>query len=71
MLKYINVKPMLKELIDVKLEKFVMDAIAKSKTKIDDAVGPIVYQAIEKEALEYIDNVDLEELLGVKEEKTA
>ena len=70
-LKYINVKPMIKELVDVHLEKFVMDAVAKSKTKIDDAVVPLMYSALEKQALDSIEKLDLEAMFKLNEEEKA
>lgn len=69
LLKYINIKPMLKDAIDIHLEKLIMSAVAKSSTKIDDAVVPLVYAAIEKEALDAIDKVNLEELFKIEETK--
>ncbi len=68
-LKYVNLKGMIKEAVDVHLEKFIMDAVAKSETKIDDGVVPLVYAAIEKQALTAIDEADIEELLGLKDEE--
>lgn len=71
-LKFVNVKGMALEAVDIHLEKFVMAAVAKSENKIDDAVVPLIYQAIEKEALEYInENLDPAKLLGKLDEPKA
>ena len=68
LLKYINIKPMLKELVDVHLEKFIMDAVKKSENKIDDAVVPLVYVAMEQEVLAKIEALDFEAMFKLKEE---
>lgn len=67
LLKYINLKPMLIELVDVQLEKFVMEAVAESKNKIDDAVVPMVYQALEAKAIAKIQAFDVQKFLEEKE----
>jgi hypothetical protein len=68
--KYINIKGLLVETIDVVLEEAVMNAVTKSTTKIDDAYAPIFYPILEKELLKLVeDKLDLEKLLGLKDEE--
>jgi len=67
-LKFVNVKGMLLELVDEKLEKEIDRIVAKTSNSWDDSAKALIYPVLEKELLEVINELDLEALLGLKEE---
>lgn len=66
--KYLDVKGLVMELLDETLEKAIMEAVEKSETKVDDTFVPMIYPLVEAEILKQIEEkLDLEKILGLEE----
>ncbi len=66
-LKFVDLKGLLKELVDVKLEAEIDRIVAKTDNVLDDSMKAMLYPILEKEALEAIEKLDFEKLLGLSE----
>lgn len=68
-LKFVDLKGLTKEAIDIHLDAFLERVVANSKNTIDDSAKALLYPIVEKELLETVDKIDLEKLFGIKEEE--
>lgn len=70
-LKYVDLKGLAKESIDIHLDALLERIVAKSKNTIDDSAKALLYPIVEAELLEMVERIDIEKLLGIKEEEVA
>lgn len=70
--KYVNVKGLLKDLVKEELDEILEKAVQSSKTPFDNMAKASLWPVIEEELAKAIDEkIDLEKWLGIKEEKQA
>lgn len=66
--KYLDVKGLVMELLDETLEKAIMEAVKKSETTVDDTFVPMIYPLVEAEILKQIETkLDLAKIFGLEE----
>lgn len=68
LLKYIDIKGLLKEAIDEHLDEALQKVVDDSSNPVDNTVKALVYPPLEKELLNIIDEkFDIEKILGLDE----
>lgn len=68
--KYVNIKGLLKDLVKEELDELLSKAVASTKTPFDDMAKASLWPVIEEEADKLIEEkVDLEKIFGLKEEQ--
>lgn len=67
LLKFINVKELLKELVDVKLEAEIDRIVEKTDNHWDDITKATIYPVLEAEMLLKIEEMDIVKLLKLDE----
>jgi len=66
--KYIDLKGLVLDLMDNVVEEILLKAVKESKTKIDDSFVPLVYPMVEKEILKIIEEkLDLNKIFKLEE----
>ena len=63
--KYFNVKGLLLEIVDDKLEAEIDRLVARTDNAWDDSFKAMMYPVIEKELKEKINELDFEKILGL------
>jgi len=67
-LRFVDIKGMLLVLIDEKLEKEIDRIVGRTDNNWDNQAKMLIYPVLEKEMLKVVNEMDIEALLGLKEE---